>query len=209
MKAQTAPTRKTITVIVSLTIMVLCLTLSGWLLISKAFQDTNLPEPGPQPAPPGESVQIFMDAAVRNNGTPHMTRTFTLDRRDQQRFRRHLENISAQRGWYAFQDNNAITLIIPAEDLQDIKEMTQHPAEWTMTQFRAPRMTPPAPDSNKLVKVRLHPINSIRVKETLLAMAAIVLWIIAGILAILLIPAVHEVINKRTAKTTAPGHQRT
>ena len=113
-----------------------------------------------------------------------MVRAISLDRPDRKRFPQHLVNISAQRGWYAFQETNGLTLMIPAKDIQRLEPALQDPVGWTMAQLQAPSVAPPVPDRDGLVKVRVVPGSKATLRDALYALATTLPWSIAAILAL-------------------------
>ena len=197
--------RRNVIAIMSTAIMTVPLYLAGWLFLSAGFFHTDMPEPSRTPTLPAQSLETFMQASVQNDGTPHMVRAIKLDRPDRNRFPQHLVNISAQRGWYAFQETNGLTLIIPAKDIQRLEPALQDPVGWTMAQLQAPSVTPPVPDGDALVKVRVVPDSKATLRDTLYFLAATLSWSTGAILALAFTYASHGLIKD----LRTPAQQRT
>ena len=191
--------------IISITIITVSLSVAGWLFLTAGFFHTDMPEPGRTPTLSAQSLEASMQASVQNNGTPHMVRPIKLDRPDRNRFPQHLVNISAQRGWYAFQETNGLTLIIPAKDIQRLEPALQDPVGWTMAQLQAPSVTPPVPDGDGLVKVRVVPDGKATLRDALYFLATTLTWSTAAILTLAFTYASHGLIKE----LRTPAQQRT
>ena len=196
--------REILTILLIAAIMT-SLTLTGWMFIRNAFPPSNLPEPGPQPKLSAQSLQAFMNAAVRHNGTPHMVREIRLDRRDRQRFKQHFTVIAARQGWYAFQENKSITLIIPAKDLPQLESALNSPVEWTISQLRPSTNTPPpTPDADGLVKVHIRQAAQPNTREAFSLLGTSVSWLIAACLTLILACTIQQFIASTWQKFKQP-----
>ena len=160
-----SPTTK-LAVIFAAAALTIALNIMGVHLLKLAYPESTLPEPGPHPILPAQSVHTFMDVAAANGGVPHMTREVHVKHRDRERFDQHFRNIAARRGWYAFPDAYRTTLIIPASDIHELDSALQDPMTWTTDQLRIPSNPPrppegqPAPESPHHPRIRLQSTGS-------------------------------------------------
>lgn len=191
--------------ILSIAAIVASLAITGWMFVRNAFPPSTLPEPGPQPNILAQSLQTFMDAAAQNNGTPHMVREIRLDRRNRQRFKQHFTVIAARQGWYAFQENRSITLIIPAKDLPELETALNSPVKWTISQLRPSTSTPPPiPDADGLVKVHIRQAAQPNTREAFSLLGTSVSWLIAACLTLILASTIQQFITSTWRKSKQP-----
>ena len=185
--------------------IVLSLTITGWMFVRNAFPPSTLPEPGPQPNISAQSLQAFMDVAAQNNGAPHMVREIRLDRRDRQRFKQHFTVIAARQGWYAFQENRSITLIIPAKDIPELEAALNSPVEWTISHLQPTTNTPPPiPNADGLVKVHIRQAAQPNTREAFSLLGTSVSWLIAAGLTVILASITQQFITSTWRKSKQP-----
>ena len=139
--------------------------------------DAQLTEPGPLPQLRTQGIASFVAVATRHDDCAAVPFTAVVHKRDRDNFRRHLDHVAIQRGWYPHRAGDDQSLVVPEDDLQLLYDMERDPIGWVRRHGAGLSQSAPSADSAQPVNV------TVRVKGQLLSGAlrgvAITLWVFA------------------------------
>ena len=100
----------------------------GWhLAIHPEPQLTDPGEPAPRRT---EGVAALVAVANRHDDGAALRFTARVHGRDRDNFRRHLRRIATQRGWYPHGVGSCQRLVVPEDDLPELRALEVDPVDW-------------------------------------------------------------------------------
>ena len=140
--------------------------------------DPQLIDPGPLPSLRTQGIASFVAVASRHHDGAAVPFTVVVHQRDRANFRRHLDRIAVQRGWYPHRAGEEQSLAVPEAELHLLYDMERDPIDWVRSQGDNLATFAPMTDAEQLVNV------TVRVKGRLLSGAlrvvAIAVWVLAA-----------------------------
>ena len=116
--------------------------------------DAQLDHPGPLPSGHVEGLAPFVAVANLHDDDTAVIFTAVVHARDRQHFRRHLDHIAMQLGWYPHRAGLERSLVVPESDLHLLREMERDAIGWVRRQNALEPIPSPRPvDQSQLVNV--------------------------------------------------------
>ena len=91
----------------------------------------TLPEPNLSVSHSTQNLSKAVSVANQHNRYSAINHEIRVRHREMKRFRSHMSNIAAQKGWYLhYQPDHDIGMVMPSEELGDLTALVQDPIRW-------------------------------------------------------------------------------
>ena len=133
-KSPTGISVKGLLCICLLLILTYTLAWSGYALNQEFLKDrSSLPEPQTHIQSSTNNLHLVLEKKLHHGGAPAVTRSLRLHVNESKKFRAHLGNIAAQRGWHVHDSQaRGVKIAMPAAEIYHLDPMITDPLSWTI-----------------------------------------------------------------------------